>query len=59
VRARPGLAKAPTWIAQPPLGSAEWLGSARSGGAVAWCNAVDAGRVFAGGNTTVLAIVVA
>jgi hypothetical protein len=53
------LAKAPTWIAHPPLGSAEWLGPARGGSAVGWCKAADAGRPFAGGNMTVLAIVVA
>jgi hypothetical protein len=59
VRAKLGLAKAPTWIAHPPPGSAERLGSARADGAVGWWEAADTGRVCAGGNTTALATVAA
>ncbi|HEY3846452.1 MAG TPA: hypothetical protein VGL95_05010 [Acetobacteraceae bacterium] len=56
MRARAGLAKAPTWIAHPPPGSAERLGSARADGAVGWWEAEDNGRVRAGGNTTLATV---
>jgi hypothetical protein len=59
VRANPGLAKAPTWIAHPPLGSAERPGSACGDGVVGWCKAADAGRALAGGDATALGAVAA
>jgi hypothetical protein len=59
VRAKLGLAKAPTWIAHPPPGSAERPGNARGDGVVGWWNPADAARARAGGNTTALATVAA
>jgi hypothetical protein len=59
VRARLGLAKAPTWIAHPPPGSAERLGGARGDGVAGWWKLAGAVRVRGGGGTTALATVAA